>query len=115
MADRVFIAFPGLGALALTREQFEAALNAGRELAAMPVSGPPPSLPPSGNEPDLLDAEQLEEKTGVPKSWWMTQARERRIPFRKIGRRVRFAFDEVLACEAFKRHALSVVNSPQQR
>ena len=106
--DRVLLPLPGIGTLALTRDQFETALKAGQDLAMcrIPVaSGPVVSA--GKTESELLDAEQLQAKTGIPSSWWMTQARERRIPFRKLGRRVRFAFDEVMACEAYKRRALS--------
>jgi len=41
-------------------------------------------------------------RTGVPKSWWMAQARQRQIPFRKFGRRVRFDPKEVLIAPAFR-------------
>lgn len=100
MANIVLIPFPGVGTLALTREQFDAALLAGRELASpRPVVDEP--LPQR-----LVDAETLEQTTGVPRSWWMAQARERRIPCRKIGRRVRFVLDEVMASEAFRRREL---------
>jgi len=109
VADQVLVALPGVGTLALTREQFDIALRAGGSLLdGSRAQGAPCT---TSNEPRLLDAEQLEQRTGVPSSWWMTQARERRIPFRKIGRRVRFALEEVMACEAFKRQELALASS----
>lgn len=110
MADLIFLPLPGVGTLAMTREQFDAALNAGRDVVARPAVQ---AAPAATHEPRLLNARELEEATGVPQSWWMAQARERRIPFRKIGRRVRFTLEEVLACEAFKRREIPIVNSRQ--
>src|SRR5215472_6917885 len=40
--------------------------------------------------------------TLVEKSWFASAARERRIPFRKLGRYVRFSFQEVMECEAVR-------------
>lgn len=93
MPNVVLIPFPGVGTPTLTREQFEAALLAGRELAS-----PAPAVAEASPQ-RLVDAETLEQTTGVPRSWWMAQARERRIPCRKIGRRVRFVLDEVMASD----------------
>jgi hypothetical protein len=102
MSDIVLIPCPGLGTLALSREQFNVALAAGRELETRSLAAPYPSAPAVD---DLVDAACLAQRTGVPKSWWMAQARSRRIPFRKIGRRVRFDPKEVLDSSAFKRRA----------
>jgi len=101
MTDLVLIPFPGLGTLAMTREQFESALAAGRALSPAPVSH---ALKNPADE--LVDAEYMEKRTGVPASWWMAQARERRIPFQKIGRRVRFDPAAVLDSEAFRMRSI---------
>ena len=93
MSDRVLIAANGIW-LSLTAEQFEAARAAAQDFA--PVS-PAASVAPPG---ELLTAEQLEQRTSVPASWWETAARENRVPHRRIGKYVRFRFDEVEA--AFK-------------
>lgn len=100
MADRVLIPF-GDRLLALTPETFRAALEAGTALT-------PSSRAAASAEPPtkLLSADELEERTGIPASWFATQARERRIPFHKLGRYVRFSFEEVMACEAFRRRAI---------
>jgi hypothetical protein len=73
--DLVLIPFPKLGTLAMTREQFDSELAAGRAM-----SSTPPNVDPQ-NPPDMLvDAAGMEKRTGVPASWWMTQARERWRP-----------------------------------
>jgi hypothetical protein len=106
MSDIVLIPFPGVGTLAMTREKFQAALTAGRELGSTSAPSKPGDVPVA----ELVDAEQLEQKTGVPQSWWMAQARRRRIPYRKMGHRVRFVFDEVIRCEAFLRREIPAAN-----
>jgi hypothetical protein len=100
MSDLVLIPCPGLGTLAMTRDQFDAALSAGSALS--------PSSTGSQSSPsteELVDANVLQTRTGVPASWWMAQARCGRIPFRKIGRRVRFDAREVLNSSAFLRRS----------
>jgi hypothetical protein len=105
MADRVFIPLPDGRWLALAPDAFRAALAEGSTCCAAPsTQGAVSTLPVE----KLMSADEMEASTGVPASWWMTQARERRIPFRKIGRRVRFALNEVLEADAFKRRALPV-------
>lgn len=94
MADRVFIPLPGIGTLELTREAYEAALR--------PIAAPQPS----DTSPKLLSASEMQAATGVPASWFAAQARERRIPFRKIGRYVRFTLEEVFTHESFQRRAI---------
>ena len=95
MSDRIVIPLPGLGTLELPREVFEEHLV---RVDACPA--------PERLGAELVDAEQLEQRTGIPASWWMTQARERRVPFRKFGRYVRFDLAEVMACDAYKRRAI---------
>jgi hypothetical protein len=101
MSDRVLIPLPGIGTLALSREDYEAALAAGHALSAAPGA---PATPQASK---LLTAEEMEAATGVPASWFASQARERRIPFRKLGRYVRFDLVELMACEALQRRAVS--------
>lgn len=106
MADLILIPFPGLGTLAMSKEQFDAALAAGNSLAAAQQTTTR-ATPTEG----LVDAQSLEQRTGVPASWWMAQARKGCIPFRKIGRRVRFDAHEVMNSSAFvARHSS---NSPR--
>ncbi|GFE82532.1 hypothetical protein GCM10011487_45320 [Steroidobacter agaridevorans] len=93
MSERILIPLPGLGTLELPREVFDQHL--------LKTLVPAPTLPS-----ELVDADQLEERTGIPASWWMTQARERRVPFRKMGRYVRFELSEIMECDAYRRRAL---------
>jgi hypothetical protein len=102
MPDVILLPIPDVGVLALSREQFNAALLAGREFQGL---APIPSTTAPTATTRVVSAEELQSTTGVPASWWMTAARERRIPFRKFGRRVRFNPDEVLCSEAFRRRA----------
>src|SRR5262245_46643933 len=95
MSDNVLIPLPGLGTLELPRDVFEQHLVR-----------PADPAPPRAREAEILDADQLEARTGVPASWWMTQARERRIPFKKFGRYVRFDFLEVSECDAYRRRVI---------
>jgi len=104
MPDLICLPFPGLGLLALSREQLDAALVAGRAVHPDVMSSPSPATPET-SAPRVVNAETMEATTGVPSSWWMTQARERRIPCRKYGRRVRFVPEEVLSSEAYRRRA----------
>jgi hypothetical protein len=96
----VVVIVPGLGPIALTPDALRAARVKGRELVGETETT---IAPPTTAAPLLVDASQLEERTGIPATWWMAQAREQRIPHQKIGRRVRFRLDEVMACEAVMR------------
>jgi hypothetical protein len=100
MVDRVIIPLPDGRWLALTPDAFRAALAEGSTLSAAPA----PSAAASASK--LISAEELESATGIPASWFATQARERRLPFRKFGRYVRFNFDELMACEAYQCRAI---------
>lgn len=102
MSDRVVIPLPGLGTLELPREVFE------QHLIRPSESAPTKQV-------ELVDADQLEERTRIPASWWMTQARERRIPFRKLGRYVRFDLAEVMECDAYRRRAVDDTGQPIQK
>jgi hypothetical protein len=99
MSERILIPLPGLGTLELPREVFDQHL----------LRPQMPSVKPAS---ELVDADELEERTGIPASWWMTQARERRLPFRKIGRYVRFDVAEIMECDAYRRRTLD--NSGQE-
>ena len=88
MTDRVLIPFNGV-LLVLTVEQFAEAEEAARNLVAPAVAT---AAAPAD---DLLTAEQLEQRTSVPSSWWEQAAREGRVPHARIGRYVRFRFADV--------------------
>ena len=104
MSDVVLIPLPGVGTLELPREVYEQHLVRPADLV--------PAMPPIAAE--ILDADQLEARTGVPASWWMTQARERRIPFHKFGRYVRFNLAELSQCDAYRRRAIEITGQRVQ-
>jgi excisionase family DNA binding protein len=45
----------------------------------------------------LVDANQAAKLLGVPPSWLLAQARERKVPHHKLGHNVRFDLDELIA------------------
>ena len=90
MTDRVLIAVPG-GFLALTMAQYAAALAEGAKLMPSTVT----TVDTVTGDTKLLTAKQMEERTGKPSSWWMSQARQRRITAEKIGRSWMFDPDKV--------------------
>ena len=85
--------------LGLTCEEFKAALERGRELVG--TAATPPGA--NGDAPEhLLTAEEMEELTEVPATWFFEQARLGRVPHHRLGKYVRFRFDEVLAGSRFR-------------
>ena len=86
--------------LALTRDQFREALERGREL----VEGT--TATPSGVNADaperLHTAHEMEQRTNVKAAWYLEGARRGDIPHHRLGRYVRFKFDEVLKCSRFQ-------------
>ena len=98
MTDLVLVPF-GNKCLALTRDQFREALELGRELVG-PTATPPGA---NGDAPEhLLTAEGMEALTEVPATWFLEQARLGRVPHHRLGKYVRFKFDEVLAVSRFR-------------
>ena len=89
MEDCVLIPIQSIGVLALTREQFEAALAAGAALL------PGTSGNPIGVTEPLLDAEQAAPMLGVSIRWLEDNARAGIIPHYKMGRFLRFRISEV--------------------
>lgn len=101
MSDVVFMVPSPSGWLALDADQLARALARGADL--LPMTTPMTSDPDAAA---LLTSAQMESATGIPRTWFERQARERRIPFRKLGRYTRFVLAEVLACDAFRRQAV---------
>jgi excisionase family DNA binding protein len=50
---------------------------------------------PSPASFELIDAKAAEKLLGVPHTWLLAQARERKIPHHRLGRYVRFDPDEL--------------------
>jgi excisionase family DNA binding protein len=84
MSDKVLVAVPGLGVLALEPETYRRALTEGAQLA-----GAAAGTHSAPDEP-LLGAEQLAEALSLPVTWIEQAAREERIPSIQAGRWRRF-------------------------
>jgi excisionase family DNA binding protein len=83
VSDKVLVAVPGLGVLALEPETYRRALAEGAQLAGSAAA------PAAADEP-LVDAEQLAEALSLPATWVEQAAREGRIPSIQAGRWRRF-------------------------
>jgi hypothetical protein len=92
VSDRVLLAVPGLGVLALPLEVYREALAAGAALTT--------TTPTSPSDPELLDTEQLAMKLKKPASWVEDRARRGLIPAKKAGRSWRFDATAVVAALA---------------
>jgi hypothetical protein len=90
MSDRVLIPLAGVGTLALTREEYEAALAAGAELSGVHA----PSSAAPGVEP-LLDADQAASRLNVTARWLEDSARAGIVPHHKLGRFIRFRVSDI--------------------
>ena len=77
--------------LALTLDQYQAALTRGREI--VPVTENVPGVPTAE---EILTAEGMEERTGIPASWWLETARKGEVPHLRAGKYVRFELARTL-------------------
>lgn len=91
MVDVVLISLNG-ELLALDLAAFEEARQRAREL----LPSPSPSAAPAATSDEILDAEGIAQRTGVPASWFEQAAREGRIPCLHFGKYVRFDLKQVL-------------------
>lgn len=85
MSDKVLVAVPGLGVLALEPGVYRQALVEGAALGGIQVTDTH-----TRDEP-LLDAEQLAAVLSLPVTWVEQAAREGRIPSIQAGRWRRFS------------------------
>ena len=67
-------------------------------IATARLTVPRPALVAAADE--LVDAEALAGEFGVPATWFREQARKGALPYRKLGRYVRFNRDDVRAALA---------------
>jgi hypothetical protein len=86
--------------LALTHDQFLAA----RALAQNLTHATAQPQPTTNDQEPMLTAEQMQDKTGVPASWFLEQARQGQIPHYKFVKYPRFRMSE-LALYAARRPA----------
>jgi excisionase family DNA binding protein len=90
-AEIVLVVLPGLGTLALDRQDFDRARKRGQEMLASAS----PVEPPGAAEEPLLDSVALARLLCVPTTWLEQAARDGRIPCVRLGRRVRFRRSQV--------------------
>lgn len=89
--DRVLIPL-GHHLLVMTRQAFEAALAEGDTLRPYPAEA---ATRVQGRA--LLDADATALRLSVDRSWLLRGARERRLPFYRLGKYVRFDPEEIIA------------------
>jgi hypothetical protein len=88
--SQVIFSVPGVGLLALTGSELQAARSRAAKLLPPDNTGVAPA---SAAKPDgLLDADQMAEATGVPASWFAAAARANKISHVTFGRWIRFDF-----------------------
>ena len=76
--------------LLLSGEQFQEALSRGRMLF------PQADRPSEHGDHEVLDADGMAQATQIPASWFLEQARQKKIPHIRAGKYVRFRLPEVL-------------------
>jgi hypothetical protein len=93
--DETVLVIPfGNNWIVLSPQQFRDALQRGQGLAEYAQNL---QQAPAGAEDRVLDAEGMEAATGIPATWFLEQARQRRIPHIRAGKYVRFRLSEVLS------------------
>ncbi len=85
----VLIPFAGQ-LLALAPHQFQEAIERGRQIV------PAHPTPPSPESERIVDAAGAAAMTGVPATWFESQARCGAIPHMRFGKYLRFNFGEIL-------------------
>jgi hypothetical protein len=89
-APVVFVTLADGRALALDLPAFQRALQQGHELAPARsgISSPQPC--------EVTDAGGMEQRTGVPASWWLESARRGTVPSLQAGKYRRFVVAEAV-------------------
>ncbi len=113
MSTPVLIAL-GSEFLLLTLEQFQEALHRGRALV------PQTSAPAVREADEILDADGIAERTQIPASWFLEQARQRKLCHLRAGKYVRFCLNDVLdalqiAASTDQRSVASKIDAESQR
>jgi len=89
----IFILTSPYGPLALTQVELRDALSLANNL--LPAADIGRDDASGAERPHLMDAREVARLFGVPPSWVLQRARERRIPYYRVGKYVRFDPDEV--------------------
>ena len=97
MADPIVIVFLGNGqALGLTPPELAAGLRRGRDLAALGLGASPAgtAAPVAGpGSTEWVSPREAARRTGTTAELWAAQARDGRVPARKVGRYWRIAIE----------------------
>ena len=88
--------------LALEPAELAQARDRAREILGEEWAGDRAAADTTQSPGSLHTAEEMEERTKVPASWFLEQARRGELPHHRLGKYVRFRFDEVLACSRFR-------------
>lgn len=90
---QMFFLIPGPeGILALSADDYHRAVTKGREIA----TPRPPETVTGSPADEIMDAEQVAQRTGIPASWWLEAARSGKVAHIKAGKYVRFRLAHVL-------------------
>jgi hypothetical protein len=94
--------------LALSQDQFEEARALGQRITGVAMVAAN-----DGSVEPLLSAQDMAIRTSVPATWFLEQARLKKIPHLKLGKYPRFLFSEV--CEACERVRVSDVQANTEK
>jgi len=96
-SDRMVLLHVGDDWLALDPEELRRAFDRGRKLMGPAGSNATSRSEFIGASSRVVDAEGMQAITDVPSTWFLDMARQRRIPYLKFGKYVRFDITSVLS------------------
>lgn len=94
----VLVPLPDGRTLGLELEAYHAALKLGGSMS--PAAGQQAAPTPAD---EVLDAAGMQERTGVPSTWWLEAARRGDVPHLRCGKYVRFRVATALTALESKR------------
>lgn len=84
----IMVPLPGIGTLELPADLYDRHLR--------PIASPATAATPAADD-RLLTAEEMQDRTSIPASWWETAARESRVRCYRFGKYTRFRLEEAAA------------------